>query len=132
MTGLIGQQLGNYHIIRRLGAGGSAQVYLGEHILLKRQVAIKVLHPMLKDEQKENFLGEAQRLAGLSHPSIISVFDFALAGDLPYLIMEYAPHGTLRTWHPAGSRLGLSTVVSYVQLYSGPSSVSSRPGIHTP
>src|SRR5437762_8234092 len=106
--------------MRLLGAGGSAEVYLGEHIHLKRQAAIKVLHPMLKNEQKEDFLIEAQRLVDLSHPSIVPILDFALAGDLPYLIMEYAPNGTLRTRHPAGSRLSLATVVSYVNCIAAP------------
>jgi serine/threonine protein kinase len=115
MANLIGQQLGNYRVIGLLGAGGSAEVYLGEHIHLKRQAAIKVLHRTLTDEQKTDFLIEAQRLVDVSHPSIIQVFDFAIEGDLPYLVMEYAPNGTLRTRHPAGSCLSLETVVSYVK-----------------
>src|SRR5437762_6615088 len=120
MTGRIGQQFGNYRLIRLLGTGGYAEVYLGEHIHLKRQAAIKVLHTLLKDEQKANFLIEAQRLVDLAHSSIIQVFDFAVEDDLPYLIMEYAPNGTLRNRHPRGSCLPLATVVSYVQCIAAP------------
>jgi len=120
MTDLIGQQLGNYRLIRLLGTGGYAEVYLGEHIHLKRQAAIKVLHTILKDEQKEDFLIEAQRLIDLSHPSIIQVLDFAIEDNLPYLVMEYAPNGTLGTRHPVGSRLPLATVVSYVKCIAAP------------
>lgn len=120
MTDLIGQQLGNYRLIRLLGTGRYADVYLGKHIHLERQAAIKVLHTALTVEQKEDFLIEAQRRVDLSHPSIIRVFDFAIEGDLPYLIMEYAPNGTLRTRHPVGSRLPLATVVSYVKCIAAP------------
>lgn len=115
MVDRIGQQLGNYRLMRLLGTGGCAEVYLGEHLYLKRRAAIKVLHAMLKDEQKGKFLIEAQRMAELSHPSIIRVFDFAIERDLPYLVMEYAPYGTLRTRHPSGSCLSLETIVPYVK-----------------
>jgi serine/threonine protein kinase len=115
MADRIGQQLGNYRLIRLLGTGAFAEVYLGEHVYLKRQAAIKVLHTVLREEQKADFLIEAQRLVDLSHPSIIPVFDFAIEGDLPYLVMEYAPNGTLRTRHPKGSCLSLETIVPYVR-----------------
>src|SRR5579859_900317 len=120
MARLIGQQLGNYRLIRLLGTGAYAEVYLGEHIHLKRQAAIKVLHTVLTDEQKANFVMEAQRMVDLLHPSIIPVFDFVIEGDFPYLIMEYAPNGTLRTRHPRGSRLPLTAVVSYVKRIAAP------------
>ena len=115
MVDRVGQQLGNYRLMRLLGTGGFAEVYLGEHVYLKRQAAIKVLHTVLNEEQKADFLIEAQRLVDLSHPSIIPVFDFAIEEDFPYLVMDYAPNGTLRTRHPKGSCLELSTIVPYVK-----------------
>jgi serine/threonine protein kinase len=115
MDDRIGQQLGNYRLVRLLGRGGFAQVYLAEHLHLKRQVAIKVLHTTLTHKQKESFLIEAQRLVDLPHPSIVRVIDFAIEEDFPYLIMEYAPNGTLRARHPKGSCLSLTTINSYVK-----------------
>lgn len=78
MTDLIGQQLGSYRLMRLLGTGGCAEVYLGEHLHLKRQAAIKILRPMLKDAQKEDFFVEAQRLVDLSL-RLTSVFNSYLS-----------------------------------------------------
>jgi predicted ATPase/DNA-binding CsgD family transcriptional regulator len=60
------------------------------------------------------FLTEARTLAHLSHPHIVRVLDFALHEGFPFLVMEYAPGGSLRQRHPAGSRLRLATIVSYI------------------
>ena len=63
MPNRVGQQLGNYRLLRLLGRGGFAEVYLGEHVYLKRRAAIKVLHTLLEEEDIEPFLAEAQLLA---------------------------------------------------------------------
>lgn len=68
MTDRIGQQLGNYRLVRLLGRGGFAEVYLGVHIYLESQAAIKVLHTLLSEEHKDDFLIEARRLVRLKHP----------------------------------------------------------------
>lgn len=57
---------------------------------------------------------EAQSLAHLSHPHIVRVLDFAVQDGTPFLVMEYAPGGTLRTRYPKETRLPLDTIVSYV------------------
>ena len=111
----VGQQLGNYHLIRLLGRGGSAHVYLGEHIYLKTQVAIKILQERMETRDVESFLKEAQMVAALKHPHILRVLDFGMKGDTPFLVMEYAPGGTLRQKHPLGSMVPLPTVISYVK-----------------
>ena len=54
-------------------------------------------------------------LANLIHPQIVRVLDFGVADHTPYLVMDYAPSGTLRTRHPKGTRLAVPTVVSYVK-----------------
>ncbi len=76
MVDRVGQQLGNYRIIRLLGQGGFAEVYLGEHVHLKSHAAIKVLHTRLADDDTQAFLKEAQTIANLEHPHIVRVFDF--------------------------------------------------------
>jgi WD40 repeat protein/serine/threonine protein kinase len=115
MPNRIGQQLGNYRLLRLLGRGGFAEVYLGEHVYLKRRAALKVLHTSLEDEDIDHFLAEAQLLARLNHPHIVRVHDFAVEQATPFLAMDYALHGTLRQHHPRGSCLSLATTVAYVK-----------------
>ncbi len=110
----VGEQLGNYRLLRLLGRGGFAEVYLGEHLYLQNRAAVKVLHTRLSEEEAARFVTEARTLARLSHPHIVRVLDFALHEGIPFLVMEYAPGGSLRTRHPAGTRLPLDTIVSYV------------------
>ena len=115
MPDRVGQQLGNYRLLRLLGRGGFAQVYLGEHVYLRRRTAIKVLHTSLEDEDVNKFLAEAQTLGHLTHPNIVQVFDFAVEQGTPFLAMDYAPRGTLRQRHPRGTCLSLATTVTYVK-----------------
>src|SRR2546421_621478 len=108
------RQLGNYRLLRLLGRGGFAEVYLGEHIYLKSLAALKLLHVVLTDEDSEAFVQEAQTLAHLIHPHIMRVLDFAVQDGTPFLVMDYAPGGTLRHRHPRDTRMPLDTIVSYV------------------
>ena len=115
MPDRVGQQLGNYRLTRLLGRGGFADVYLGEHLYLKSRAALKVLRTSLADEDVEQFLAEAQTLARLAHPNIVRVLDFAVERGNPFLVMEYAPRGTMRQHHPRGSYLSLETTTAYVK-----------------
>ncbi len=116
MTDRAGQQLGNYRIIRLLGQGGFADVYLGEHVFLKTQVAVKVLQARISaQDDLDSFLKEAQIVARLIHPHIVRVTDFGTADGTPFLVMDYAPGGTLRTRYLKGTQLSPTTIVPYVQ-----------------
>src|SRR5437762_14376833 len=96
MDGRIGKQLGNYRLIRLLGQGAFADVYLSEHILLRTQAAIKVLQLRLIENNVQSFLNEARTIAHLVHPYIIRVLDFGVEANTPFLVMDYAPQGTFR------------------------------------
>ena len=76
MVEYVGQQLGNYQLIRLLGEGGFAEVYLGEHIYLGTQAAIKVTRMSLATNEMENFRTEARTIANLVHPNIVRVLEF--------------------------------------------------------
>ncbi len=114
MIDWIGQKLGNYRLTRVLGEGGFATVYLGEHIYLQTPAAIKVLQIHLTTDALERFLAEARIVARLTHPHIVPVLEFGIEGNTPFLVTGYAPFGSLRQHHPAGSMLAISTVVPYV------------------
>ena len=114
MTGQIGQQFGNYQLVRHLGRGAFSDVYLGIHIHLKTPAAIKLLHTELTSNDVEKFRYEARTIARLEHPHIVRVLDFGIEDHTPFFVMVYAPNGTLRQHHPKGSILSLATVVSYV------------------
>ena len=115
MNEWVGQQLGNYRLVHLLGRGNFADVYLGTHIHLNTQAAIKVLQGRLTGQDEQNFLTEARIIARLWHSHIVQVLDFGVEGAMPFLVMEYAPGGNLRQRHPRGTQLPLSTVVSYVR-----------------
>jgi serine/threonine protein kinase len=115
MTDRLGQRLGNYHLTHLLGQGGFAEVYLGKHTHLDTTAAIKVLHTQVSQQDVAQFQDEARLLASLKHPHIIRVFDFGIEGQTPYLVMDHAPNGTLRTRHSTRTPLPLSIVVSYVK-----------------
>jgi WD40 repeat protein/tRNA A-37 threonylcarbamoyl transferase component Bud32 len=115
MTDRIGQQLGHYRLLRLLGQGAFAEVYLAEHLYLERLAAIKVLHAQIKPRTQEQFRREARTIAHLQHPHIVPVLDFGLHDKTPYLVMEYTPGGTLRSQHPQGTRLLFEQIVTYVK-----------------
>jgi len=78
MVDRLRQQLGNYRLVRLLGQGGFADVYLGEHIHLNSQAAIKVLQMRLVGSALEQFRNEGRAIASLVHPNIVRVFDFGV------------------------------------------------------
>ena len=88
MPNRVGQQLGNYRLLRLLGEGGFAEVYLGEHIHLGTQAAVKVLHTQLARSDIEQFRHEARTIAHLKHQHIVRVLDFDVEGTTPFLVMD--------------------------------------------
>ncbi len=90
---------GRYRIIKTLGEGGMGTVFLAEHTLIKRRVAIKVLHPELATDADviERFMNEARAAGTLGHPNIVESTDMGFSGShVPYIVFEYL-EGTLLT-----------------------------------
>lgn len=118
-------QIPGYIIKKKLGEGGMAQVYLAFQENLEREVAIKVLDPLLlKDEQiLKRFNNEAQTAAKLNHLNIISIYDVGQSDDTYYIIMEYLkeslrdrmkPEGKL----PSAEALGVIKKISEALAYA--------------
>jgi len=114
MSQWIGQQVGIYRLLRVLGEGGFATVYLGEHLHLATLAALKMLHVSFSPKDGEAFRREAQLIARLEHPHIVRVLDYDVQAGTPFLVMSFAPGGTLRSVPPKGTVLPLPTVVDYV------------------
>jgi serine/threonine-protein kinase len=88
----LGTLVGNYRLDKILGRGGMGTVYSGEHVYIKKPVAVKVLHPQFAryTEAVNRFLREARAASSINHPNIVDVTDFGLLGDgLVYFVMEY-------------------------------------------
>ena len=88
---LVGQSLGHYRIVDKIGEGGMGQVYRGRDEHLARDVAIKVFFPgtLVEDSARTRFRKEAQTLSQLSHPNIATIYDFDTFEGIDFLAMEY-------------------------------------------
>lgn len=98
MTERIGQTVGPYRLVEKLGAGGMAEVYKAYHPRLERYVAIKFIRPELATDEdfKARFEQEARAVAQLSHPNIVHIYDFGEEGARYYLVMEFVAGSTLK------------------------------------
>jgi WD40 repeat protein/tRNA A-37 threonylcarbamoyl transferase component Bud32 len=115
MSDYVGHQFGSYRLTRMLGQGGFSDVYLGEHVYLKTEAAVKVLQTRLVGSSMDDFLTEARTIARLEHPNIVRVLDFGVQDTTPFLIMAYAPNGTLRQRYPRGTIVPLAAIVAYTR-----------------
>jgi serine/threonine protein kinase len=86
-----GAMVSHYRIIEKIGAGGMGEVYLAEDTKLKRQVALKFLSPHLcQDEEcRERFKREAQAVAKLSHPNVVTIYEVSEHHGRPFFAMEH-------------------------------------------
>src|SRR3954469_18820774 len=90
---------GRYRIIRRLDDGGMSSVFLAEHLLIKRRVAIKVLRTELAEDADvlDRFMNEARAAGTLGHPNIVESTDMGFTREgVPYIVFEFL-EGTLLT-----------------------------------
>jgi eukaryotic-like serine/threonine-protein kinase len=105
-------RVGDYTLLRQLGQGGSATIYLAEHLYLKNWVALKLLsHARADQEEVRRFQVEAYLLTRLHHRNIVQVFDFGWEQNNPFFTMAYAPGGTLRTAFRQQTPLSISGIL---------------------
>jgi len=111
MSDRSGQKLGNYLLQRRLGQGGFAEVYLGEHVHLKTLAAIKVLHQVqLASDEEQKFQREARTIAKLNHAHIIRVLDFGIQESTSTVLKNAVI--SARAFHLYGDRTGGTATAS--------------------
>lgn len=100
----LGVLAGRYRLVRPLGRGGMAEVYLGHDEVLDRDVAVKILLAKLLPDARflERFRREARAAAALSHPNIVAVHDTGDEGGAPFIVMECVRGRSLDTLLPGG------------------------------
>ncbi|MFO0881669.1 MAG: serine/threonine-protein kinase [Gemmataceae bacterium] len=110
-----GFMLGGYRIIERLGQGGTGTVYLAEHEIMRRRVAIKVLPTPLAEDREllERFVREAQAAAALDNPNVVHVYDFRKEGPLHFIVMEYVDGPSLQQMISRRGPLPISLACEY-------------------
>ncbi len=108
---------GRYRILRRLGSGGMANVYLAEDEELGRRVAIKILNDRHASDESfvERFRREAKNAAGLSHPNIVSIYDRGEAEGTYYIAMEYLEGRSLKDRIVAEGPLPITAAIEAVR-----------------
>ncbi|NJN99848.1 MAG: serine/threonine protein kinase, partial [Anaerolineales bacterium] len=100
MANLVGQTIGVYQIVERLGRGGMADVYKAFHPGLATHRALKVIRPEFGAEEgfRERFQREAQAVAALRHPNIVQMHDFGVQDNLYYMVMEFIEGRDLKSF----------------------------------
>jgi serine/threonine protein kinase len=95
-----GTRVGRYHILGAIGRGGMGEVYAAYHPDLDRRIALKVVHAerAADPERQRRLLREAQIIARLNHPNIVTVYDAGIVGDQVFVAMEFVDGHTLDTW----------------------------------
>lgn len=111
-----GFRLGKYKLLGEVGKGGMSAVYLAEHILMRRRVAIKVLpKPRVKDASYlDRFRLEARAVAKLDDPHIVRAFDIDNDGDIHYIVMEYVDGPDLHRVVSQNGPLDADTAADYI------------------
>lgn len=122
-----------YEIIDRVGSGGMADVYKARDQRLNRFVAIKILKPEYSNDAKfvSKFRGEAQSVAGLSHPNVVNVYDVGEDDDLYYIVMELVEGITLKRFIEKKGRLDVKEAIGIgVQIAQGMQAAHDNSIIH--
>jgi serine/threonine-protein kinase len=112
-----GFQLGKYKLLGLLGTGGMSSVYLAEHVLMQRRVAIKVLPQSRVDDSSylARFRREAQAVAALDHPNIVRAYDIDNDGKNHFIVMEYVEGRDLQATVKADGPLDYETAAEYIR-----------------
>jgi serine/threonine protein kinase/tetratricopeptide (TPR) repeat protein len=111
---LIGNRLGHYLVLEKLGSGGMGDVYVAEDTKLNRRVALKFLRPDINDARgnRVRILREARAAAALNHPNIVHLYSVEEVDDLVFITMELVTGRSLRQLLATGTGLPLTQTIS--------------------
>jgi len=127
-----GSRLGPYEIVAPIAAGGMGEVYRARDPRLQREVAIKILPPLLAADPAahDRFEREVRAVGALSHPSIIAIYDIGIAGDVAYAVMELLEGRTLREALAAAPLSARKAIELGLQLAHGMAAAHARGIVH--
>ena len=114
MTIMINKVLDDrYQLVRKIGTGGMADVYLAKDLLLDRKVAVKILHSNFAEDNEfiARFRREAQSAGKLSHPNIVGIYDVGCSEGYHYIVMEYVEGQTLKQYINTHPHIPIDTAV---------------------
>ncbi len=128
---LSGKRLGNYQLLRRLGRGGMADVYLAEQLSLGRQVAFKVLKRSLAEDEAyvQRFHNEARAAASLVHANIVQIHEVGCVDSVHFIAQEYVPGQNLKQWLVRHGTADAATAVHIMRQVIAALSRAARQGI---
>ena len=128
---LSGQQLGDYRLLRRLGSGAMAEVYLARQVSLDRDVAFKGLKSTLARDENcvRRFQQEARAAASLVHANIVQIHEVGCLGDRHYLAQEYVSGGTVRQWLAGSIRCPAGQAVAVIRQVAAGLQCASQQGV---
>ncbi|MCA9578455.1 MAG: serine/threonine protein kinase [Sandaracinaceae bacterium] len=126
-----GQTLGQYELVRRIGAGGMAEVYEAVHRALKKSVAVKVLLPDMAENAsiRDRFLREGEAASRIRHPHVVEVTDVGEHDGVPYLVMELLEGETLLRGVASGSRIPIARTLDMLLPIAAALAETHRSGV---
>ncbi len=130
---LTGKQLGDFKLLRQLGSGGMAHVYLAEQTTLQRYVAVKIMKPALMAHSKldmvARFKQEAMMAAGLNHPNIVQVYTIGEDDGLHYIAQEYVQGKDLATMLKGRGKPDVASALHVIRQIASALKASGHAGI---
>jgi serine/threonine protein kinase len=133
MSDLTDKRLGEFHLLRHLGSGGMADVFLAEQTSLQRYVAVKVMKPGLMAHSGQDMLArfkqEAMMAAGLNHPNIVQVYTIGQEDGLHYIAQEFVQGSDLATLIRERGKLDLTSVLHVMRQVAAALKASGKAGI---
>ncbi|MGV2338614.1 MAG UNVERIFIED_CONTAM: protein kinase [Planctomycetaceae bacterium] len=133
MSDLTDKRLGEFHLLRKLGSGGMAEVFLAQQTSLQRYVAVKVMKPSLMalsgEDMLKRFRQEAMMAAGLNHPNIVQVYTIGQEGEYHYIAQEFVQGQDLATLLRERGKLDLSSAFHVMKQVAAALKASGQAGI---
>ena len=128
---LSGRELGDFRLLRRLGRGAMADVYLAEQSRLRRRVAVKILKPELADDRTylRRFEREAQAAASLVHANIVQIHEVGHVDRLHFIAQEYIQGQNLREWITRNGPPGLAHALSVMRQVAAALAKAAEQGV---